>query len=161
MTRDDLGREYPYGDVGQLIAFILFLLIWIIDSFIFRLSTILADYLPLYLQLILAATFFALAGFLVRSTHVVLFKEMRNPPQVISTGVFSRVRHPMYLGVILFYLGLFFTTLSLLSLVFLVVIFLFYDHIASFEEKQLEQKFGKEYIDYKEKTPKWLPRLRP
>ena len=82
---------------------------------------------------------------------------MGTPSQVISNGVFSRVRHPIYLGIILFYIGLFLATFSLLSLAFLVIIFLFYNYITSFEEKQLEQKIGKEYTKYKEKTPKWLP----
>jgi protein-S-isoprenylcysteine O-methyltransferase Ste14 len=160
MNREDLSGEHPYGDIGQIIAFVIFLPIWIIDSFVFRLSMILADYLPIYLQLILAALFFVLAGYFVRSAHQVIFNKVRTPSQVISNGVFSRIRHPMYLGVILFYLGLFFITFSLLSLAFLVIIFLFYDHIASFEEKQLEHKIGKEYISYKETTPKWLPRFK-
>jgi protein-S-isoprenylcysteine O-methyltransferase Ste14 len=41
-----------------------------------------------------------------------------------------------------------------------LILFLFYNHIASYEEKQLEQKYGKDYISYKEKTPKWLPRSK-
>jgi protein-S-isoprenylcysteine O-methyltransferase Ste14 len=135
-------------------------MIWILDSFVFRFSTFLADDLPLYIRLIVAALFFVVAGFLARSGLVVVFKEVRDPPRVINTGVFSHLRHPIYLAAILLYLGFFFTTVSLTSLAFLGVIIVFYDYIATFEEKQLEQKFGREYLNYKEKTPKWFPRPR-
>jgi len=160
MNREDLSGEHPYGDIGQIIAFIIFLSMWIIDSFIFRFSTVLADYLSLHLRLILAAIFFVIAGYFTRSAHQVIFNKGKPPSEVISNGVFSCVRHPMYLGAILFYLGLFLSTLSLSVLGLLAILLLFYTHIASYEEKQLEQKYGKDYISYKEKTPKWLPRFK-
>lgn len=159
-NRKDLAGEHPYGDAGQIIALIIFLTIWILDSFFYRFSTFLADHSPLYIRLISAAVSFGISGFLARSGLTVVFREVRNPPRVINTGVFSYSRHPIYLAALLLYLGFFLTTLSLISLGFLVVIFIFYDYIATFEEKQLEGKFGPEYLSYKEKTPKWLPRLR-
>ena len=39
--------EHPLGDAGQLILFGLFLVIWILDSFILHHSTFLADLIPL------------------------------------------------------------------------------------------------------------------
>ena len=160
INREDLAREHPYGDSGQIIALIIVLMIWIFDSFFFRFSMFLADCLLLYIRLILAALFFVIAGSLARSGLRVVFKEVRDPPRVINTGVFSYLRHPIYLAALLLYLGFFFTTLSLISLALLVVIFVFYDYLATFEEKQLEQRFGQEYLNYKEKTPKCFPRLR-
>ena len=160
IDREDLVGEHPYSDSGQIIALVIFLMIWIFDSFVFRFSTFLADYLALYIRLAVSALFFVIAGILARSGHVVVFTEVRDPPRVINTGVFSHLRHPMYLAAILFYLGFLFTTLSLICLAFLGIIFIFYDYIATFEEKQLQQRFGREYLDYKEKTPKWFPRLR-
>lgn len=50
--------------------------------------------------------------------------------------------------------------LSTISLVLWLCIFIFYNYIATYEEKRLEQIFGQDYIDYKKKVPKWLPRLR-
>jgi len=158
MCRNNLSLEHPYGDIGQMIAFIIFVSIWITDSFILRFSTMLENYIPLYARMILMALLFVFAGYLIRSAHQMIFNKVRTSSQVISNGVFSRVRHPMYLGIILFYIGLLGATLSLLSLGFLVIIFLFYYYITSFEEKQLAKIFGKDYMEYKEKTPKWLPR---
>ena len=39
--------EHPLGDAGQLILFGLFLVIWILDSFILQRSIFLADHIPL------------------------------------------------------------------------------------------------------------------
>jgi len=41
--------------------------------------------------------------------------------------------------------------------VLFVGIFIFYNYLASYEEKLLEEKFGEEYIKYKQKTGKWVP----
>jgi protein-S-isoprenylcysteine O-methyltransferase Ste14 len=159
--REDLAGEHPYGDAGQIVALLTFLAIWILDSFIFHFSTILAAYVPLYIRLIFAAASIGLALYLAQTGHNAVFKEIHDPPQVIKTGIFSHVRHPLYLAVLLFYLGLIFTTLSLVSLLLLCVIFVFYDHIASFEEQLLEQKFGQEYTDYLKHVPKWLLQVKP
>lgn len=159
-NREDLAGEHPYGDALQVIALIIFLTIWVLDSFFYRFSTFLADHLPLYIRLIPAAVSFGISGFLARSGLTVVYREMRDPPRVIKTGVFSYSRHPIYLAALLLYLGFSLTTLSLISLGVLVAIFVLYDYLATFEEKQLEGKFGPEYLSYKGKTPKWLPRLR-
>lgn len=159
--REDLAGEHPFGDAGQVIAVILFFVIWGLDSFVFRFSTTLACYIPLYLRLIDAAILLVLSGYIARSGLKTVFKEKRDPPQIITTGVFGRVRHPIYLAAILFYLGFIVTTLSIISFVFLICVFLFYDYISKFEEKLLEKQFGQEYINYKKNTPKWLIRLSP
>ena len=65
----------------------------------------------------------------------------------------------MYLASILSYLGLSVSTISLFSLALLVVIFVFYNYIASYEEKLLNKRFGEGYARYKERTGKWLPRI--
>jgi len=43
-------------------------------------------------------------------------------------------------------------------LVLWVAICIFYNYLASYEEKLLETKFGESYRIYKEKTGKWMPR---
>jgi protein-S-isoprenylcysteine O-methyltransferase Ste14 len=112
---------------------------------------------PLYVRLALLVVTGVCAIFLVRSGHVVVSGEER-PRSVISSGAFRYVRHPLYLGSILFYLGLVVSTLSLVSGLVFLAIFVFYDSIASYEEKLMEVKFGTDYSAYKEKTGKWVPR---
>jgi protein-S-isoprenylcysteine O-methyltransferase Ste14 len=47
-----------------------------------------------------------------------------------------------------------------LSLAFLMVIILFYDFIATYEENLLERMFGESYRTYQQKTGKWLPKMK-
>jgi protein-S-isoprenylcysteine O-methyltransferase Ste14 len=150
--------EHPLGDAGQLILFGLFLVVWILDSFILRRSTFLASTLPLAIRLIILGVALVTAFYLFKSGHVVVTGDQR-PTEVVSSGAFRYVRHPLYLGSILVYLGLTVSTASLFCLGLLVVIILFYNYIAGYEEKLLEVKLGKTYVAYQKNTGKWLPHI--
>jgi protein-S-isoprenylcysteine O-methyltransferase Ste14 len=148
--------EHPLGDAGQLILFGVFMVIWILDSFVLQQSTFLSKYIPLVIRLIILGLALSTAFFLFKSGHVVVSGD-RRATEVVSTGAFRYVRHPLYLGSILVYLGLTVSTASLFCLALLVVIVLFYNSIAGYEEKLLEVKFGMAYIEYEKKTGKWIP----
>jgi protein-S-isoprenylcysteine O-methyltransferase Ste14 len=149
--------EHPFGDAGQLILLGLFAALWVADSFFLRLSIFLAAHVPLSVRLGVATPVWAVALYLIRAAHVALNHErFRN---VVMSGVFRYTRHPLYLGSLLFYLGLVLATTSLLSCLLLVGIFLFYDYIAGYEERLLLEKFGEEYRRYRDQTGKWLPKL--
>ncbi len=156
-----MGRhgEHPYGDMGQLILLLGFLVIWILDSFVFRYSTMLSPHVPIYLRLIFAGLILVLSVYLVRSGHRAIEDEVLSSPRLLIDGAFSRVRHPLYLASLLFYVLLILITLSLISLMAFIGTFIFYNFIAAYEEKFLEQKFGQDYLIYKKSTPKWIPRL--
>ena len=150
--------EHPFGDTGQIIAFIIFLIIWVADSFFMKVSTMLTDYIPLYVRLIIAVVVFAISLYLLNASHKVVAGDHR-PAKVISDGVFRYFRHPLYMSALLFYVALIASTLSIISFAFWIGIFIFYNYIAGYEEKLLEMKFGEEYISYRQKTGKWLPRI--
>ena len=150
--------EHPLGDAGQLILFSLFLVIWILDSFILQRSTFLADRIPLVIRLIFLGASLAVAFYLFKSGHFVVSGNQRGT-EVVSTGAFRYVRHPLYLGSILVYLGLTVSTASLLCFGLLAVIVVFYNYIAGYEEKLLEVKFGEAYVAYRKNTGKWVPHL--
>ncbi len=149
--------EHPYGDRGQIILFFVFLLIWILDSFVFKFSTILVPFVPLYLRILIAALILVLAVYLASSGHRAVSDEILSSARLLKDGAFARVRHPLYLAALLFYLFLIILTLSLISLFVFVGIFFFYNVIAAYEEKFLEDKFGQEYLDYKKNVPRWIP----
>jgi protein-S-isoprenylcysteine O-methyltransferase Ste14 len=150
--------EHPFGDTGQLILFVVFLLVWVGDSFLLRLSTVPAGAVPLLVRLGLSAIAGAYGFVLMRSGHVAV-SEAERPVRIISTGAFGRVRHPLYLAAILLYLAFTISTLSLLSAAVVVIALVFYDYIASYEETLMERKFGEEYVHYKRRVGKWLPRI--
>jgi len=150
--------EHPFGDSGQLVLLVLFLLIWVVDSFLLQISTFLYDDISLYIRLVILGLILVTAVYLIRSGHVVV-KHEQGSTGVVSTGAFQYVRHPLYLGSIMFYLGLAVSTASLFSLGLVVLIFFFYDYIGTYEEKLLEDRFHEEYRNYKIKTGKWVPRI--
>jgi protein-S-isoprenylcysteine O-methyltransferase Ste14 len=151
--------EHPHGDTGQLIFLVLFLVVWVGDSFFLHVSTFVSHFVSAYLRLVLVALGLAIAVYLARSGHAVVNPE-RGIPGIVSTGAFRYVRHPLYLGSILFFICLAVATASLISLVLSAGIAVFYDHIASYEERVLEVKYGEEYSKYRARTGKWLPGIR-
>jgi protein-S-isoprenylcysteine O-methyltransferase Ste14 len=158
--RDDLVGEHRLGDLGQLILLVIFLIVWIADSFIFNYSTGLAKFIPLYIKLPVAIGVLFCAGYLARIGLKIVFGEVREEPVIIREGVFNIVRHPIYLGAILIYIGLFLLTISIVSLIVLIIIILFYHFIARYEENLLLQQFGKDYEKYKKEVPMWLPKIK-
>ncbi len=83
------------------------------------------------------------------------------PPRLITNGLYAYIRNPMFLGGFLFLLGLG-VLLGSLSLTFifmplLIVLYVFY--VKAVEEKEMEKKFGQEYLEYKKRVPMFIPRI--
>ena len=140
----------------QIVCFIIFFAVWIIDSFILNLSTF-ASFFPSALRIPSSLCIIAVGSILVGKAHRVLFKKKSRG--LITTGIFARVRHPMYLGIILIYLGYMLGTMSLLSILPWLLIVYLYAKMADHEERVLEEQFGKEYLEYKRRVPKWIPKF--
>ena len=81
---------------------------------------------------------------------------------VLNTdGMYSIVRHPLYLGNFLIWFGITFLfgswqITALTSLIFL----LYYERIAFAEEEFLRKRFCDEFVAWAEKTPSCIPRFR-
>lgn len=158
-AREDLAGEHVLSDTGQLIFLLLFLAAWIIDSFFVHYSTFISKYASLYIRIPLAAIIFMISGYTAKVGHNIVFGEVREDPAVIRKGVFGMVRHPIYLGAILFYLALLILTFSIIAAVIWIFIIAFYHFIARKEEELLLEKFGKDYEEYKREVPMWIPRI--
>jgi protein-S-isoprenylcysteine O-methyltransferase Ste14 len=155
-VREGIGEEHPYCDSGQNMFILLYLVIWTADSFWLHLSTIFTDSFHWILRGTLAAISIAAGIYLAQGAHNVVF-DKSSDPRLIDWGVFSIVRHPMYLGILLVLLGLFLWSLSLLSLCVWIGFFFFYDRMASFEEEDLLRIFGEDYEEYRRRVGKWIP----
>ena len=71
---------------------------------------------------------------------------------LITTGIYSKFRHPMYIGMSLILIGFPFAAgsyLTLLSAVLWVSQMIIWGY---WEEKELKEQFGQEYLDYKKRT---------
>ena len=155
-----LTGEHRWGDAVQLVLFILFLGIWITDSFVFRYSTFLREIIPEYVRIIAASLVLICGWYLARMGTKAVFGTTRDKPELITDGVFRIMRHPIYTGAIMFYLGAILITLSIVSAAFWLVIVAFYILIARYEEKILSEAFGEAYSDYKKKAGMLFPKPR-
>jgi protein-S-isoprenylcysteine O-methyltransferase Ste14 len=158
MQERGVGKELPHTHLIQLASAILFLIIWILDSFVFQFSTFLAKYVPFVIRIALFLILETLAMVLIFYSGHTLFHKPEDPSKLVATGIFKHVRHPIYLGVFLIYIGFILITLSLISIPIWIIIIVLYDKMATFEERDLERIFGDEYVDYKKKVPKWIPK---
>lgn len=156
----NLTGEYRWGDMGQLVLLFLFLGIWITDSFVFHYSTFLEEVISNYIRVPVAGLILIAGWLLARGGMKAVFGTVREKPVVIITGVFRIVRHPIYTGALLFYLGAVCFTLSIASACFWLIILLFYVLISRYEERILTEAFGEEYTAYKKKTGMLFPKLR-
>ena len=98
-----------------------------------------------------------ISGILAKYGLGIVFGEVRDKPEIIEKGVFKIVRHPIYLGSILLYLGLTILTCSIASAVLWILIVIFYYYISKYEEKLLLNEFGEEYKNYMKRVPMLIP----
>ena len=78
-----------------------------------------------------------------------------------TTGIYSLVRHPLYVGNFFMWLGpVLFIRTFVLVIFFVMVYFLYYERIMFAEEQFLRGKFGEAYDKYSEKVRAVIPRLR-
>ena len=153
-----LTGEHRRSHAGQAILAILFMAIWVTDS-LFEYSTFLNQYISPFVQIPLAIVFFLLSGYLAANGLYLVFGKKRQKSGVIRTGVFSFVRHPIYLSEILLYLGFLMLNVSLAAGVVWVIGIGFFHYISRYEEKLLLARFGEEYKHYMAEVPMWIPRL--
>lgn len=76
--------------------------------------------------------------------------------ELITTGLFSVSRNPIFLGMMLSLAGLFLATPNAVTLVFLVAGYLLIQIQIRLEEEFLSLEHGSSYLKYKEKTRRWL-----
>lgn len=85
--------------------------------------------------------------------------ETHRTEKVVTTGVYSIVRHPQYLGGLLAHIGISFLLSALYSLVFTPLVVVLVYLISRKEEEELIREFGEEYEDYRRNVPMLIPRL--
>lgn len=98
-----------------------------------------------------------LAG--VAAAGTVTRRRSRTVQRLVTYGIFSWMRNPLYVGNFLIWMG--FTVISGVLWFIPIAIVLFaieYTLIVRYEEGVLESIFGAEYLEYKSRTPRWIAR---
>ena len=76
--------------------------------------------------------------------------------QLVTTGAYRFVRHPIYSGVLVIALGIALLTMSPLRLVMAAVLFVFFNLKARREERWLEEKYP-DYAAYRKRVKRLIP----
>ncbi len=77
-----------------------------------------------------------------------------------TTGPYSLMRNPLYFGNFFMMLGVaLFVRVWWVSVIYGLVFWLYYERIIMAEEAFLEEKYGKDYLEYAKRTPAFIPKL--
>jgi len=176
MNRYKKWSEREYSKAQRITAVILGgIVFWIITPFFIVVGSAFMDpwlslprFFHRWINTIIALIFMVAGWLFANWTVKVQFSLGRGTPiplmatqKLVVQRPYTYCRNPMTLGTTAFYLGIAIWTGSLsaliLALIYPVGISIY---IKLFEEKELEQRFGLEYLEYKRRTPFLIPRFR-
>ena len=151
--------EHPQGDKFQAILFVLFLIIWVSDS-ILHYSTWLNQFIPLYIRLSTGAFCIMCSYYILRRSEADLFYRPVSFRFPVYHGIYRYCRHPMYLGDLIFHVGLGLISISAVAWLIFGFSVVLYSYLSRYEEKKLVHEFGVNYLLYQQLVPKWFPTLK-
>ena len=103
-----------------------------------------------------------LGTYLIMSPYY-LFKKYNTPEKfkksssVIKNGLYKYSRNPMYLGMVIFLLGLSVLIGNVVGFITPIFLFTILNFMfIPYEEERMEKEQGKEYLNYKNKVGRWL-----
>jgi protein-S-isoprenylcysteine O-methyltransferase Ste14 len=128
----------------------------------------LPKFLPRPLNLFLSLPILSLA-LLIMGWSILNFLKVKGtpvpfspPPKLVTSGPFAYVRNPMVTGIfiLLFGFGILFRSVSLVFLFTPLFIFTNVWELKAIEEPELVKRLGDEYIEYRKRTPMFIPGFR-
>lgn len=116
-----------------------------------------------------AAIGLSFLGFIVRAIAIATTpkgtsgrntKEGQVAESLNTTGIYSMVRHPLYLGNYFMWIGIVLYTFNFSFVIIVTLAFwLYYERIMFAEERFLERKFGDSYMEWANRTPAFIPSI--
>ena len=154
-----IGYEHPNSHHIQFGSVIAFFLVWFLDSFFIQLALDVRNVIPFPVRLIIFVLGLIISYLLINSSHKKIFLPSNQKSQLITDGVYSYVRHPMYLSILVLLFAFYSISLSFLSLIIWIIAVFFFDQMVTFEEAELLKILGNEYREYMNQVPRWIPRF--
>ncbi len=99
------------------------------------------------------------AGFWIIAGAWRVLYDAQQAGKLATTGPYSRVRHPQYVGFILVMLGFLVQWPTILTLAMFPVLTFMYVRLAKSEEQDALASFGQQYRAYMAEVPGFIPRL--
>jgi protein-S-isoprenylcysteine O-methyltransferase Ste14 len=110
----------------------------------------------IFIPFFIVGAWFGIKGVICTSLKVA---ETHRAERVVTTGVYSIIRHPQYFGGILAHIGFSFLFSGLYSLLVTPLVIAVVYVISWKEEKELLREFGQDYEEYKTKVSMFIPRI--
>jgi protein-S-isoprenylcysteine O-methyltransferase Ste14 len=114
-------------------------------------------------RIIIACSIFAASGLIAMSAFKTLsnnktpFDPAKSTVKIAREGSYRFSRNPMYLALLLVLCGIAALICSIWLISAIPILFILFGYLAVRpEEKYLETKFGKDYLDYKTSVRRWI-----
>jgi protein-S-isoprenylcysteine O-methyltransferase Ste14 len=108
------------------------------------------------LILIIGGSIVVLTSMLQLKSNLTAYPTPKETAFLYTGGLYGVVRHPIYSGVVILFLGLSFVSASFIKLFITLILMILFHFKSEYEEVQLSQKFD-EYKQYKTRTGKFFP----
>jgi protein-S-isoprenylcysteine O-methyltransferase Ste14 len=112
--------------------------------------------LLIFIPFLIVAVWFGIRGVIDASLKVA---ETHRAEKVVTTGVYSIIRHPQYFGGILAHIGFSFLMAGLYSLLVTPLVITVVYIISWKEEQELLKEFSQDYEEYKAKVSMFIPKF--
>lgn len=110
------------------------------------------------LALIMSGSAVLLFSFLKLGNSLTALPIPREQGQLVTTGMYARVRHPIYFGLLVMGFGVILDAGYWPQIIVYMLLYALLNTKAEFEESLLREKYP-QYKQYAEKTPRFFPRL--
>jgi protein-S-isoprenylcysteine O-methyltransferase Ste14 len=79
------------------------------------------------------------------------------PKKLVVKGIYNYTRNPIFISYVVIFLSLFLILGHFLLLVYFILSIPFvHVHVIFIEEPPLRKRFGKSYLEYTKKVPRWF-----
>jgi len=154
------NKNFFKGIVPPPIIFFALILIGFIAQWIFPFSLMFHTWLT---RLIIGIPLFTASGLIALNALLIMKKSKTaisfNSPttQFITEGSFRFTRNPLYFSLLLVMSSIVIIANSAWHLIALILLFLFFNFsVVAREEQYLENSFGEEYTQYKNRVRRWI-----
>jgi len=100
---------------------------------------------------------FILGGFIMLSSAWRILYQAQRHHRLATAGIYERIRHPQYVAFILIMFGFLLQWPTVITLIMFPILVYVYIRLARSEEQDAIEEFGNTYLQYRDRTPGFIP----